>query len=43
MNFRSDTEIIGYALDTLYYVMSNEPTDEGIQMHFFHFVYIAFQ
>ncbi|BFZ03569.1 hypothetical protein BsWGS_06608 [Bradybaena similaris] len=25
---RSDTEIIGYALDTLYYVMSNEPTDE---------------
>ncbi|XP_059156787.1 general vesicular transport factor p115-like [Physella acuta] len=25
---RNDTEIIGYALDTFYHVMSNEPTDE---------------
>ncbi|CAL1545849.1 unnamed protein product [Lymnaea stagnalis] len=26
---RGDSEIIGYTLDTLYHVMSNEPTDEG--------------
>ena len=27
--YRNDAEIISYALDTFYHVMSNEPTDEG--------------
>ena len=27
---RGDAEIIGYALDTLHHVMSNEPLEEGI-------------
>ena len=30
--YRNDAEIIGFTLDTLYHVMSNEPTDEGNEM-----------
>lgn len=30
---RSDSEIIGYALDALCNVMSNEPTDDGTAHH----------
>ena len=30
MIYRTDTEIVGYALDTLCNVMSAEPLDEGM-------------
>ena len=32
MFFRSDAEITGYALDAIYNVVSNEPSEEGKQM-----------